>query len=53
MPNNGISPDPPTPQERTPPHALEENEVGPLSERSDQQHCSREELSSLTGERCS
>jgi hypothetical protein len=53
MPNNGISPDPPTPQERTPPDALRESDVGSLSERSDQPHCSREELSSLVGERCS
>jgi hypothetical protein len=53
MPNEGISSDPPTPQERTPPDALEESDVGPRSERSDQSHCSREELSSLTGERCS
>jgi len=53
MPNDGMSPDAPTQEERTPPEALKERDVGPLSERSEQPHCSRDELSSLTGERCS
>jgi hypothetical protein len=53
MPNEGMSSDAPTPQERAPPEALKEGDIGPLSERSDQGHCSREELRSLTGERCS
>jgi Chondroitinase B len=53
MPNDGISSDAPTQEERTPPEALKESDVGPLSERSDQPHCSREDLSSLTEQRCS
>jgi hypothetical protein len=53
MPNDGISPDAPTQEERTPPQALKESNVGPLSERSDQRPCKREELSSLVGESCS
>ena len=53
MSNDGMSPDAPTQEERTPPEALKEGDVGPLSERAEQPHCSRDELRSLTGERCS
>jgi len=53
MPNYGISHDEPTTEGRAPRESLEESDVGPLSERSDQPVCSREELGSLTGQRCS
>jgi Chondroitinase B len=53
MPDDGISHDAPTTEERAPRDALEESDVGPFSERSDQGHCSREELSSLEGDMCS
>lgn len=36
MPNDGVSPDEPTQGERTPPEALKNSDVGPLSENSDQ-----------------
>ena len=51
MPSEGVSPEPPTQEERTLPESLKERDVGPLSERSDQGHCSREELNSL-GQSC-
>jgi hypothetical protein len=53
MPNNGITTEPPTEEERREREGLEERHVGPFFELSDQGHCSREELSSLVGDRCS
>jgi hypothetical protein len=53
MPSDGISDVPLTEEERRERKGLEQGEVGPLSERSDQGHCTRDELSSLVGERCS
>jgi hypothetical protein len=53
MPDNGITIEPPMEEERRERKGLEEKHVGPFSELSDQGHCGREELSSLTGARCS